>query len=184
MPYKFVDVQGKISSINGLITMNEAECLFTLASKMPENGVGLEIGSHTGMSSVSLGLACVGTKRKIYCVDPWGFEPSFLAWQENIKSLDLYRHVTPIAEWSGNLLSNWGTKLDLAFIDGNHELIDTMKDFMLVFPFVKVGGIIAFHDVGHPSYPDTMKTWEIAKVFLEGTCSSDSIYWGIKKVAN
>lgn len=178
----FSEVRERIQAINGLVTIGEAECLFNLASKVPEGGTVIEIGSWTGMSSSSLGFGCSGFGRKLYCIDPWCYEPAFVEWKNHIQDFGLAGHVTPIQGWAGEILQDWKEKADLAFIDGNHEFHDTMKDFMLIYPFVKIGGMIAFHDVDHPMYPGVRQTWDAMKIFLDGHYSIESIYWGVKKL--
>ena len=45
-----------------------------------------------------------------------------------------------------------GRKIDVLFIDGDHSYEGVKKDFENYSPFVKKGGIIAFHDIiEHPS---------------------------------
>jgi predicted O-methyltransferase YrrM len=47
-----------------------------------------------------------------------------------------------------------GAPLDLLFIDGDHTYNGVKQDFEMYSPFVKSGGIVAFHDiVKHP--PET-----------------------------
>ncbi|MFO7796125.1 MAG: class I SAM-dependent methyltransferase [Promethearchaeia archaeon] len=42
-------------------------------------------------------------------------------------------------------------KLDLLFIDGDHSYNGVKKDFYAYYPFVKINGLIAFHDIiDHP----------------------------------
>jgi cephalosporin hydroxylase len=45
-----------------------------------------------------------------------------------------------------------GTQLDVLFIDADHSYDGVKKDFEMYSPLVKLGGIIAFHDIvpGHP----------------------------------
>jgi predicted O-methyltransferase YrrM len=48
-----------------------------------------------------------------------------------------------------------GEKLDLLFIDGDHSYEGVKQDFEMYSPFVKEGGIVAFHDIlDHPAHPD------------------------------
>jgi hypothetical protein len=42
----------------------------------------------------------------------------------------------------------WSEPIDLLFIDANHEYAAVLRDFEDWSPFVKQGGVIAFHDVG------------------------------------
>ena len=44
------------------------------------------------------------------------------------------------------------SRLDVLFIDGDHHEAAVRKDFQLYFPFVKPGGIIAFHDINSDAY--------------------------------
>ncbi len=46
-----------------------------------------------------------------------------------------------VAEWLA------GNKLDFLFIDGDHSLPGVAQDFEMYGPFVRSGGIIAFHDI-------------------------------------
>ena len=51
-----------------------------------------------------------------------------------------------INDYSFNVAKNWEEPIDYIFIDGNHEYDAVKKDYEDWFPFVKTGGIIAFHD--------------------------------------
>jgi len=42
----------------------------------------------------------------------------------------------------------------MVFIDGGHGLKDCMDDAINWEPHIKSGGIIAFHDYGHPVCPE------------------------------
>jgi cephalosporin hydroxylase len=44
-------------------------------------------------------------------------------------------------------------KIDFLFIDGDHSYQAVLSDWLLYFPLVKQGGIVAFHD-SHRMYPD------------------------------
>ena len=44
--------------------------------------------------------------------------------------------------------------IDLLFIDGDHSYTGARSDFEMYAPLVRVGGVIALHDIlPHPSYP-------------------------------
>lgn len=55
-----------------------------------------------------------------------------------------------------------GELLDLLFIDGDHSINGIKQDFELYSPFVRKGGIIAFHDVIYPKIykGDLINAWE------------------------
>jgi ubiquinone/menaquinone biosynthesis C-methylase UbiE len=48
--------------------------------------------------------------------------------------------------------------LDFVFIDASHHYVDVIKDFQMVYPMVKDGGWIAFHDV-EPGWPGPWRVW-------------------------
>jgi predicted O-methyltransferase YrrM len=47
-----------------------------------------------------------------------------------------------------------GNQLDFLFIDGDHSYEGVKKDFEMYSPFVKKGGIIAFHDIAPDGLPE------------------------------
>jgi cephalosporin hydroxylase len=44
-------------------------------------------------------------------------------------------------------------KLDFLFIDGSHVVQDVLNDIINYIPFVRKGGVVAFHDAGDPNGP-------------------------------
>jgi predicted O-methyltransferase YrrM len=55
-------------------------------------------------------------------------------------------------------------KLDFLFIDGDHTYEGVKKDFLNYSPFVKKGGLIAFHDI---IYRETQKDIAVYKFWME-----------------
>ncbi len=51
---------------------------------------------------------------------------------------------------------NWfeENKIDLAFVDGQHTHPGPLIDVLFLLPFMKKGGLIAFHDINHRFDPD------------------------------
>ena len=93
-------------------------------------------------------------------------------------------NILPVRGYSGDILPTWLFKdkpilFDNVFIDGNHGMTDVLKDFVLVYPLVKVGGTIAFHDCNE-AFPDVGKVWEIAKSLLSDHQITGSIASGRK----
>ena len=174
----YSDFKDAIESVEGLLLAGEEEFLFNWAAQMPEDGVIVEIGSYLGRSSVCLGLPCIGTKRKVFCIDPWGTESWFTAWKDNTARLGLSEIVTPLRGYAGDVLRDWvrltgGLKVDMVFNDSSHCLPSVLSEFIMIYPYVKEKGVMAFHDYTQPSYPDVAKTWELVKCLL-----SDQHYLG------
>ncbi len=57
-----------------------------------------------------------------------------------------------------------GEQLDFLFIDGDHTYAGVKKDFEDYAPFVRPGGIIAFHDIEHD---DARPESEVARLWQE-----------------
>jgi predicted O-methyltransferase YrrM len=185
MILNYDEVGKEINKIDGLISPDESRYLFNLTHNTSQESIIVEIGSHTGKSSVSIGMACIGTKRKLYCIDLWGNEVFYTKWKENIANFKLNDCVIPIQGWSGDILANWetigkGMMIDFLFLDGSHGISDVAKDFCLAYHWLKFEGTVAFHDVGHPIYPGVAEFWNVIKNILTYHVKMGSIASGRK----
>jgi predicted O-methyltransferase YrrM len=125
----------------------------------------LEIGCAYGISSLYIceALSEVGAEKHII-IDyaqflPHGnFGDPNSGWEgiglENIKRAGhenlVEFHEARSHECLPTLLKN-GTKIDFAFVDGNHTFDYVMVDFFFIDKLLRVGGIIVFDDIGYPS---------------------------------
>ena len=104
----------------------------------------LEIGSAAGGSSVILGSVAKNFNGHLYCIDP---RPEG-GWQLNIDYYGLTNYVTMFrvpSPWVN--MKKIKFPIDFLFIDGNHRTRWLLVDYHFFFPFVRVGGRIAFHDI-------------------------------------
>lgn len=53
-----------------------------------------------------------------------------------------------------------GREIDFLFIDADHSYEGVKKDYLLYSPFVRKGGVIAFHDI---LYPPVKRLWDEVK---------------------
>ena len=118
----------------------------------------LEIGSEAGGTFYA--FCQLATGKKISLDLPSG-ESGSGRWVEHLKERqDLMSSFAPdvhlIEGDSHNLGSVWALKtkflgevelLDFLFIDGDHTFYGVKTDYEMYSPFVKPGGIIAFHDI-------------------------------------
>ena len=168
-------IQPAVEAIEGFMVPGQEEYLFKKVKSLPTDAVIVEIGSYKGRSTVAMAYACLGTNRKIYCIDTWDGNESdfsernfFEIWQQNVHNNNLQQYVEPLRGYSHDILHRLseltnGKKIDFIFIDGSHKYVDVLKDFELSYPLVKEGGWIAFHDV-ISTWPGPDKVWhEIAK---------------------
>jgi len=174
-PVSYTTIQSAVEAIQGLMVPGQEEYLFNKVKSLPNDAVIVEIGSYKGRSTVAMSYACIGTNRKIYCIDTWDGNDTdfsdrnfFDIWQENIEKNGLSQYVVPLRGDSHQILSQWegftGDKaIDFIFIDGSHQFLDVLKDYEQSLPLVKDGGWIAFHDVV-PTWPGPERVWHhIAK---------------------
>ncbi len=69
-----------------------------------------------------------------------------------MQKIDLIRGNSHSAEILADFRNALGNRqIDFLFIDGDHSYEGVKKDYELYSPFVRKGGIIAFHDIAvHP----------------------------------
>lgn len=49
---------------------------------------------------------------------------------------------------------------DLVLVDGDHSFEGGMADLENVWPLVKPGGAVVFHDISHPAHPDLRRCFD------------------------
>lgn len=188
----YQSVSSAVEIIEGFMVPGQEEYLFNKIKSLPTDAVIVEIGSYKGRSTVAMAYACVGTQRKILCIDTWNGNDSdfpernfFDIWQENIQKNNLEQYVEPLQGQSHDILSQWSEltnkkKIDFIFIDGSHEYLDVLRDFELSYPLVKEGGWIAFHDVVQ-TWPGPERVWyNTAQFYLANHEYSSTLACGRK----
>lgn len=101
----------------------------------------VEIGSAGGCSTVILARVAQDTGGTLYCIEP---QPEG-RWYPNIEPYkDSIVHIKGWSPWIDPKLIN--LPIDFLFIDGNHKTKWVITDYQYWSAFVRVGGIIAFHD--------------------------------------
>ncbi len=143
----------------------EGARLSFLASQVPDNGVIVELGSCWGRSAcyMAAGLQEVHRTARIYCVDLWDLgvttpnrhhsPGAFPQFERNLKSCGLWSYIHAIKSDTIDAARGWEKPIDLLFIDAGHKFDEVLGDYLSWSPFVKPGGVLAFHDYildGHP----------------------------------
>ncbi|NEO06106.1 class I SAM-dependent methyltransferase [Moorena sp. SIO3I8] len=163
-------VKEAVETIDGFLVPGQEEFLFNKVKSLPEDALIVEVGSYKGRSTAAMAFACVGTNRKIYCIDPWigqcqdiPEKSVFEVWKENLDKYQLTPYIKSFQGYSLEILKRWGEltgekTIDFVFIDGSHEYLDVLTDFGLLLPLMKVGGWMAFHDVVE-TWPGSNYLW-------------------------
>ena len=119
----------------------EQEVLADIVQFVPNDGIIVEIGTFKGGTSFLMHTATRGRNVKIYTVD---IAPHSKAY-ENLKETDVNIWVRSSEEAAVKWRSS-REKIDLLFIDGDHEFKHVFHDFNMWIPHLKPGGLVVFHD--------------------------------------
>ncbi|MCH9666873.1 MAG: class I SAM-dependent methyltransferase [Actinomycetia bacterium] len=158
--------------VTGFMPADEGNALYNTALGYLGTGIGVEIGTYCGKSTVLLGAAAKQTGGLVYTVDHhhgseehqagWEYHDATLvdpasglfdtlpALRRTLDSAGLDDHVVAIVGRSHVVARGWRSPLRFLFIDGGHTEEAANRDFEGWAPWVEVGGALVIHDV----FPD------------------------------
>ena len=156
-----------LDSIDGWLLDVEAAELFKCSMYIKSlKPIICEIGTWKGKSSYVFASAMREKNGILYSIDPFNGEgdgASVDDYQKEIKRLGvsllnnfentmlkygLQQYVKIFPMLSREARKKFPeSKIDLLFIDGNHDQVSVYEDFKLWAPLIRSGGVIAFHDV-------------------------------------
>lgn len=146
-----LEVPGHLRLIEGLFLYDEA-------LKLPSNGVAVEIGAYLGRSTAFIGAALSRSPRPptLHVIDTFtaigvpGAEGdnTFQSFSDNVRP---YSGVIQVHQgFSSDVVRTWKLPIDMLWIDGDHSYEACSRDIQGWLPFVKRGGLVAFHDYANP----------------------------------
>src|SRR5246127_1031556 len=155
--------------VRGFLPSDEGRALYDAALRYLNGGVGVEIGTYCGKSTVLLGAAAQQTASVLYTVDHhhgseehqpgWEFHDASLVdevtglfdtlptLRHTLDAAGLDDHVVAIVGKSPVVARGWRMPLRLLFIDGGHTEEAAQRDFDCWARWVDVGGGLIIHDV-------------------------------------
>lgn len=158
--------------VTGFMPADEGRALYDAAVQYLAGGVGVEIGTYCGKSTVLLGAAAAQVGAVIYTVDHHhGSEEHQPGWEYHDTSLvdpvtgrfdtlptarhtldlaGLDDHVVAIVGKSPVVARIWATPVQFLFIDGGHTEEAAQRDYDGWAKWVAPGGGMVIHDV----FPD------------------------------
>ena len=159
-----------------------------LYKKLSENSITAEIGVWQGRSLCSVADIIIKKNITVYAVDTFLGSPSALdvvndcngelkkIFIKNLAKFKLENSVIIIETDSVQAAKKINSKLDLVFIDGDHNALCVKNDISAWMPHVKPEGILAGHD-----YQWVKNTVHILfKKMALKVFSDNNIYWTIK----
>ena len=155
--------------VTGFMPAEEGRTLYDTAVRYLGGGVGVEIGTYCGKSTVLLGAAAQQTGGVVYTIDHHhGSEEHQPGWEYHDTSMvdtvtglfdtlptlrhtldaaGLDDHVVAIVGKSSVVARGWRMPLRLLFIDGGHTEEAAQRDFAGWAKWVDIGGALIIHDV-------------------------------------
>jgi glycosyltransferase involved in cell wall biosynthesis/predicted O-methyltransferase YrrM len=165
----------EILSVEGMISPEEAQLLFDLASRASEVCI-VEVGSWRGRSTVALALGSQhGENVPVYAVEPHEdfigvrggrFGPQDrVEFFKNMLRTNCAETVRLINAGSAVVSKGWDKPVSLLWIDGDHRYESVKRDFECWEPFIVKNGLVAFHD----SLDDSLgPAWVIQEALRSG----------------
>ena len=159
----------ELAGLDGLISRDVGELLYSFAALVPEDQAIVELGSYRGKSTCYLATgATIGNGASVYAVDAWSEEVS--AWRAAVLStlpspayadfaaqldkagvsegVQVIRSLTTLA---AELYD--GPQVGLLYIDGDHSRQAVHADFRAWRPHLAPDAVIVFDDFGVTKNP-------------------------------
>ena len=159
----------KFDSIKGFLAHEEGLLLYELTKKYCLKNFAVEIGSYCGKSACYIGQACKENKTYLMTIDhhrgseeqQYGeeyFDPDEYNYDKEIvdtlptllKNIQKFRFeevILPVVNSSELASKEIENNIDLVFIDGSHTFESARKDYVSWKNKIRIGGILAIHDV-------------------------------------
>lgn len=159
----------KFDSIKGFLAHEEGLFLYELTKKYCLKNFAVEVGSYCGKSACYIGQACKENKTYLMTIDhhrgseeqQYGeeyFDPDEYNYDKeivdtlptllkNIQKFQFEEVILPIVNSSELASKEIQNNIDLVFIDGSHTFESARKDYVSWKNKIRIGGILAIHDV-------------------------------------
>lgn len=159
----------KFDSIKGFLAHEEGLFLYELTKKYCLKNFAVEVGSYCGKSACYIGQACKENKTYLMTIDhhrgseeqQYGeeyFDPDEYNYEKEIvdtlptllKNIQKFRFeevILPVVSSSELASKEIENNIDLVFIDGSHTFESARKDYVSWKNKIRIGGILAIHDV-------------------------------------
>lgn len=167
------DLAELADNVRGFLPDDEAAALRAAAAEvLRDGGVGVEIGTYCGKSTIHLGHIARENNATLVTIDHHrGSEEHQVGWEYHDASLvdpetgafdtlpvfrramfeaGLENTVVPVIGRSSTVSALWGREVDFVFIDGGHTEEAAQADYSGWAPWVRRGGSLIIHDV----FPD------------------------------
>lgn len=151
-----------VNGVEGLLSGNDVNYLIDRAKELPPGGKYVETGSYLGCSAILIALHAKDPI--VYCHDIWVENSEYKNYEyvnvmpekeeqylytfyKNVLDNNLERVIIPMRGDSKYTLEiHKDESIDFAFLDGDHSREGVCADISTIWPKIKPGGRVAFHD--------------------------------------
>ena len=159
----------EFNSVKGFLDHKEGIFLYELTKRYCIDNFAVEIGSYCGKSACYIGQACKENKTYLITIDhhrgseeqQYGeeyFDPEEYDYEKNrvdtlptllknISRHELEDFVKPLVDSSQSASMKIKDGIDLLFIDGSHTFESARSDYESWKNKIRIGGILAIHDI-------------------------------------
>lgn len=137
--------KARIKRVSGQISDQGVDCLVKYASKVPQYGIIVDIGTGRGKSSFTLTYGSYNSV-SVYTIDIY-INRHFLDIRKRFGWEYRLHHLLGDSKHLG--AKHWKKEIDLLFIDGDHSYEAVKADTKLWGKHVKPNGYILYHDYSH-----------------------------------
>ena len=163
------DLLKKFDSIKGFLAHEEGVFLYQLTKEFCLKNCAVEIGSYCGKSACYIGLACKENQTILHTIDhhrgseeqQFGeeyFDPeeydhikkrvdTLPTLKRNIEINGLSKSINAVVGYSKQIANDMQNNIDLVFIDGSHTFESARTDYSAWKDKIRIGGILAIHDI-------------------------------------
>jgi predicted O-methyltransferase YrrM len=114
--------------------------------------LGLELGSYEGRSAIwFVQNILTHPDSRLICVDQFTGDYAE-RYYSNIVVSGVHRKIKTIKGDTHETVKVIHSKLDFAYIDADHKAWSVVSDIAMVWPLLKVGGVLIMDDYEHPDY--------------------------------
>lgn len=150
----------------------------------------VEIGSYLGASSLFMAQAAqtVAPNCRLFCVDTWqndampeGHRDTYAEFSRNTQSH--HRIIEAVRQKSDDAAKNFDHKIDLLFIDGDHEYAGANLDWQSWSPHLRENATVVMHDVGWAPGVQRVVNESILPI-SSGVGRLPNLFWSTVRVNN
>lgn len=171
----FEEVQEKLQGTTAYLTEEDKKTLYRYASKVPQEGVIVDIGTAFGGSAIIMTLA---SEADVFTIDPQENQH----FMDKREALGLSSRLTYLKDTSARVANCFGGLIDLLFIDGIHSYQGVKDDLEGLGKLVKKSGIILIHDYFLYDGIQMVVDEYFKNGFMKKIDIVDSLYQGEKRI--